>query len=84
MLSRGSEPRYNFSELDRRSTIKAIITSDWKYIYNFKNETGQLYNIKSDNKELIDLAHKKQEQCDQLKEQLLTWISTSKTYRVNN
>ena len=34
-----------FSELDTKN-VKAIITPEWKYIYNFKNKTEQLYNRK--------------------------------------
>jgi arylsulfatase A-like enzyme len=84
MLFSGSEVRYNFAELDKESIIKAIITPDWKYIYNFKNKAGQLYSIKSDNKELNNLANKNPGQRDQLKEQLLKWVSNSKTYPVKS
>lgn len=71
---------YMYTELDRKALLKAIITPEWKYIYNYKNKTNQLYNIKTDPNELNNLADKKVKQCNQLKEQLLYWAVTSKTY----
>jgi len=71
-----------FTELDKKSVLKAILTPEWKYIYNYKDKTQQLYNIKSDPEELDNLADKKAKQCNQLKKQLLNWVATSKTYPV--
>jgi arylsulfatase A-like enzyme len=71
---------YNFSELDLNSTLKTIMTPEWKYIYNYKDKTEQLYNVKSDPLELHNLIDKKTKQASQLKEQLFQWVSNSKKY----
>jgi hypothetical protein len=84
MFSRTSGTRYIFSELDKISTLKAIITPPWKYIYNYKNKTDQLYSITSDPNELNNLADKNSEQCNQLKKALLNWVSAAKTYPVKS
>ena len=71
---------YNFSELDTRSILKTIITSKWKYIYDYGDEIGQLYNIKSDPLEQNDLADEKTRKCNQLREKLFDWVSNAKQY----
>jgi arylsulfatase A-like enzyme len=84
LFSRRGEARYIFSELDKNSTLKAIITPAWKYIYNYKNKTDQLYRIQSDPNEHSNLAVKNPTQCNQLKKELLNWVPTAKTYPVKN
>ena len=84
LFSRRGEARYIFSELDKNSTLKAIITPAWKYIYNYKNKTDQLYRIQSDPNEHNNLAVKNPTQCNQLKKELLNWVSTAKTYPVKD
>ncbi|KPJ58761.1 MAG: hypothetical protein AMJ42_02660, partial [Deltaproteobacteria bacterium DG_8] len=66
-LLRKDGVEYNFSELDVISILKTIITAEWKYLYNYKNETEQLYNIKSDPLELHNLVDKNTKQCNKLK-----------------
>lgn len=51
-----------------------------KYIYNYKNKTEQLYNIKLDPLELNNLVDKEAMQRNSLKEQLFKWVSRSKKY----
>ena len=80
MLSGNKIPDYNFSELDTKYTLKTIMTSKWKYIYDYKDKTEQLYNIKLDPLELDNLADKKTELCKQRKEQLFDWVSKAKKY----
>jgi len=75
-----SDIDYNYSEIDTGRTLKAIIAPPWKYIYNCKDTTGQLYNIVSDPLEINDLAGEKTRERDQLKDQLLRWMETSKGY----
>jgi len=73
---------YNFSELGKSKNhiIKTILTSEWKYIHNYNDETEQLYNIKSDPLELSNLADKKTKQRNHLNEQLSNWVSHSRKY----
>jgi arylsulfatase A-like enzyme len=73
-------PVNNFAELDSGFSLKAIIDPEWKYIYNYKNESEKLYNIMSDPLEQKNLADKNIEQCVYLKEQLSHWVSQAKTY----
>jgi arylsulfatase A-like enzyme len=84
ILFRKRGARYNFAELDAGIILKTITTPEWKYIYNYKNQTQQLYNVISDPNELNNLADKKALQSDQLKKQLLNWVSTSKTYPIKS
>jgi hypothetical protein len=60
--------------------LKAIITPEWKYIYNYQENTEQLYNSTSDLVELNDLASKRTEVCSHLKEELFRWASNAKKY----
>ncbi len=71
---------YKFAELDNWHTLKSIVTPEWKYIYDYKDNTEQLYNIKSDPMELNNLADKKAKQCNKLRKQLFKWVSNSKKY----
>ena len=79
-LLRKDTPNYNFAELDTGSILKTIITPEWKYIYNYRDKMEQLYNIKSDSKEVNNLIDKKTKQANQLKEQLFNWVLHSKKY----
>jgi arylsulfatase A-like enzyme len=71
---------YTFSELDRHSILKTIITPKYKYIYNYKTNTEQLYNIKSDSLELENCAEKKPELRKELKDKLLNWVSSTQKF----
>ena len=75
---------YSFAELDKGGSLKAIITPEWKYIYDYHRETKQLYNIHSDPKELNNLAGKDSRQSHQLKERLFKWVSNAKKYRAKS
>ena len=71
---------HNFSELDRNAILKAIMTPEWKYIYNYQDKNDQLYNLASDPLELYNLANKKTKQRNKLKKQLFKWVSHSEKY----
>lgn len=75
---------YNFAELDSTATLKAIISPRWKYVYNYKNKSEQLYNIISDSSERNNLAVRYGKQGKHLKEQLLQWVSQAKQYPPKN
>jgi arylsulfatase A-like enzyme len=80
MLLSRRESRYNFAELDSNTTLKAIITPKWKYIYNYKNRSEQLYNIITDPLEQKNLLDKNIKLGNNLKGQLLQWVLNAKTY----
>ena len=75
-----SDIDYNYSEIDTARTLKAILAPPWKYIYNCKDKTGQLYNIISDPLEKNDRGGEKTRERDQLKDQLLRWVETARRY----
>jgi arylsulfatase len=79
-ISLMQDPDYDFAELNRHSTLKAIRTPEWKYIYNFKNKTEQLYNITSDPSELKNLINEEENRSKRLKEELFNWITEAKKY----
>ena len=70
----------NYSELDESDPLKTIITPQWKYIYNYRDGTEQLYNNTSDPLESNNLITKEAEQTDRLREQLFQWVATAKRY----
>ncbi len=80
LLSGRNTSNSNFSELDTERTLKSIITPKWKYIYNYRDKTDELYNIKIDPLELNNLTDKEPEKQNQLKSQLFEWVSNSKKY----
>lgn len=80
LLRREELTNYNFSELDIRTVSKTMITSEWKYIYNYQNNTEELYRIKEDASELNNIAMHNVKQCQKLKEQLSNWASNAKKY----
>ena len=71
---------YIYAELDTMTTLKAVIAPPWKYIYNRRDKTGQLYNIISDPLELNDRAQVETGESDRLKNELLRWADTTKRY----
>ena len=78
---RKGAPNYTFSELDRNNNIsKTIMTQKWKYIFNYKNKTEHLFNLKSDPLEKNDLADKNIKQRNKLREQFINWVSHSRKY----
>ena len=81
---RGVSTDYNFSELDIESTLKTIITPEWKYVYNYKNKTDQLYNLSIDPSELNNLVDKESNQRNMLQEKLFAWSENAKRYPPKN
>ena len=76
----GADEDYIYAELDTMATLKAVLAPPWKFIYNRRDKTGQLYNIISDPLELNDRALVETGECDRLKEELLRWADTTKRY----
>ena len=63
-----------------QNNSKAIQNSEWKYIYNYNNKNEELYNIKSDPKELENHTDKEPLLSSKLKDQLFNWASKAKQY----
>jgi arylsulfatase A-like enzyme len=80
MVPSRKAPVYTFAELDSTSTLKAIISPQWKYVYNYKNKYGRLYNLISDPAEQNNLVEKNSKQGKNLKDQLFHWVSQAKHY----
>jgi arylsulfatase A-like enzyme len=76
----GADEDYIYAELDTMATLKAVIAPPWKYIYNRRDKTGQLYNIISDPLELNDRAQVETGESDRLKNELLRWAETTTRY----
>jgi len=68
---------YLFSELTREQILKTILSKNWKYIYNYRNKKGELYNITKDNREMENMIHKESSIAKELRKHLSHWISTS-------
>lgn len=77
---KNSTSHYNFSELDTENIVKAIITPEWKYIYDYKNKKEQLYDVTLDPIEQNNLSDERREQCNTLNKKLSSWVSQSKKY----
>jgi arylsulfatase A-like enzyme len=80
MFLKNSTSGDNFSELDTKDRIKTLITSQWKYIYNYENKKEQLFNITEDPLEGNDLSDENREECNRLNKKLSNWVSQSKKY----
>jgi arylsulfatase A-like enzyme len=69
-----------FAELDIGFKQKTIVSAPWKYIYNFQDNTEQLYNLKRDPHELTNLSEGNNKQGERLKQSLLGWAETANTF----
>jgi arylsulfatase A-like enzyme len=79
-LTKKETSEYIFSELDRNARLKTILTSKWKYIYDYESKTSQLYNLKSDPSESQNLIRKEVSVGKQLHEQLFDWAEHAQKY----
>ena len=71
---------YLFSELSERKTLKTIISKNWKYIFDYKMQKGELYDIVRDHKELDNVIYQEVSIAKELEKELSNWVSnTSKT-----
>ena len=80
IMSNNDAKEYDFIELDRYHLMKSIMTPQWKYIYDYQDESEQLYNLEKDPLERSNIFYKEPERCNQLKKQLFQWVSESKKY----
>ena len=74
------QSQFCFSELDLKNSLKTIITSEWKSIYDNHNKAEQLYNLTTDPFEQEDLSKKNSTLTKTLREQLFNWASHSIKY----
>jgi arylsulfatase A-like enzyme len=76
----GSDRDYSYSELDTKRSLKAVFAPPWKYIHDFKNGTGELYNLAADPWETHNHAGENTGMRDQLRDHLLQWVETARRY----
>ena len=53
---------------------RAVLSSEWKYIRNYFERTEELYNIREDPMEVINLASEKSDLTQKMKDKLLKWV----------
>ncbi|MFI3287881.1 MAG: sulfatase [Rikenellaceae bacterium] len=64
--------------MDFRSTPYSVIRSgDWKLIYFYETESCELYNLKEDISETINLAEENPQQRDELYRRLWQWLQAT-------
>ena len=68
---------YLFSELSKWHVLSAVLSKNWKYIYNYYTHKEELYNIAKDHREMENLIHQETVIAKELKENLINWVSTS-------
>ena len=73
-----------YGQLDTKGTLKAIVSPPWKYIYNCRDKTGELYNLMSDPLELHDRAGEQTDERDKLQGRLLRWAETARRYSTSH
>ena len=67
-----------FAELESNAILKTIITPPWKYIYDYRRKSGELYNIISDPSEQTNLIDEHTERADNLREHLFSWAAQAR------
>jgi len=86
LLTGGAEKIHDFviSEFTSGQELKSIRTMEWKYIYNHRGVnrttrvTGhELYNLKTDTGEEVNLIDKEPEEAERLKNMLIDWMIDS-------
>jgi arylsulfatase A-like enzyme len=80
----GSDRGFRYAELDTKRSLKAILAPPWKYIYDCKDKTGQLFDTESDPMETHDLAGEQAGVGDPLREHLFHWMETSRQYPITH
>jgi arylsulfatase A-like enzyme len=58
---RGEHDAFRISELDRHIALRSVIKDQYHLIYSPQEKAAKLFNMKKDEKELIDLHNEKQE-----------------------
>jgi len=66
-----------FSELSERKTLKTIISKNWKYIFDYKIQKGELYDIVRDHKELDNVIYQEVSIAKELEKELSNWVSNT-------
>lgn len=53
---------------------RAVLSCEWKYIRNYFKRTEELYNIRDDPVEVINLASEKRNLTQRMRDKLLNWV----------
>ncbi len=80
LLEGGSlPPRPLFAEVSGRTgEARAIIEFPWKYVHNFTQNTGELYNLEQDPQELNNLVVGEQKLALEMFGRLKDWVAATK------
>jgi arylsulfatase A-like enzyme len=78
----GVEQPYIFSELNRMTRIKAIFTPEWKYIYDYKSDSEQLYHLEADRFERANRLADNGQEASRLKAELFEWVKDATKYPI--
>lgn len=70
--------RHLVSELTHHTGVqmRSVVHYPWKFIYHFDNKRGELYNLRNDPDEQVDLASKEVQTAQQLLAWLKRWVES--------
>ncbi|MCP4677311.1 MAG: sulfatase-like hydrolase/transferase [Deltaproteobacteria bacterium] len=72
-------PRTLYSETkNKRGEARTIIEYPWKYIYNYKKKTKELYNLEKDPGEKNNLEMQMKERVKEMHKRLINWVDKTK------
>jgi len=66
-----------FIFLEKTNKIKAVRTNDWKYINNLEQDTDELYHLRYDPLETVNVASQNQLEVDRFKTKLREWMNSN-------
>ncbi len=75
ILGRENKQIYAFSEVSNGLNLKSIRTDGWKLIYNLTDDEYELYDLKNDAEETVNLAGIEKKQFEYLKVILEEWMN---------
>ncbi len=63
--------------LERGNRIKGVRTDDWKYIADHDRSTAELYRLKDDPAETVNLISRNRAEAEELKDRLSGWLNAA-------
>ncbi len=71
------DPRPIYAEVER-PTKRCLVEFPWKYIHNFANDRGELYNLRQDPEEKSDLSKQEASRAAAMRSRLKDWAIATK------